>query len=88
MASRAGALPEVLGTDGACADLVPPADVDELTRALGKLLDSPERRRSLGAAGRARAVDVFSWECGGRADRAGLRAGDRTPADAEGEARC
>ncbi len=62
VASRAGALPEVLGPDGECAELVPPGDVDELTCALGELLDSPEKRRSLGAAGRARAVDVFSWE--------------------------
>jgi glycosyltransferase involved in cell wall biosynthesis len=62
VASRVGALPEVLGTDGACAELVPPADVDALTAALGALLDSPEKRRSLGKAGRARAVNVFSWE--------------------------
>lgn len=62
VASRVGALPEVLGTDGACAELVPPADVEALTRALGELLDSPEKRRSLGKAGRARAVSVFSWE--------------------------
>ena len=62
VASRVGALPEVLGTDGACAELVPPADVDALTRALGELLDSPEKRRSLGKAGRARAINVFSWE--------------------------
>jgi glycosyltransferase involved in cell wall biosynthesis len=57
-----GALPEVVGTDGACAELVPAADVDALTRALGELLDSPEKRRSLGKAGRARAINVFSWE--------------------------
>jgi glycosyltransferase involved in cell wall biosynthesis len=62
VASRVGALPEVLGADGACAELVPPADVGALTHALGELLDSPEKRRSLGNAGRARAVDVFSWE--------------------------
>ncbi|MCQ4359910.1 glycosyltransferase family 4 protein [Mycobacterium gordonae] len=62
VASRVGALPEVLGTDGACAELVAAADVDALTHALGKLLDSPERRRSLGAAGRNRAVNVFSWD--------------------------
>lgn len=62
VASRVGALPEVLGTDGACAELVPPADVDALTRALGELLDSPEKRRNLGKAGRARAINVFSWE--------------------------
>jgi glycosyltransferase involved in cell wall biosynthesis len=62
VASRVGALPEVLGTDGACAELVPAADVEALTRALGTLLDSPEKRRSLGKAGRARAISVFSWE--------------------------
>ena len=62
VASRAGALPEVLGTDGECADLVAPGDIDELTTALGRLLDSPERRTRLGAAGRRRAVEVFSWE--------------------------
>ncbi|OMC38097.1 glycosyl transferase family 1 [Mycobacterium sp. GA-1841] len=62
VASRAGALPEVVGDDGACARLVRPADVDELTTVLGELLDSPLERRKLGAAGRQRALDVFSWE--------------------------
>lgn len=62
VASRAGALPEVLGADGECADLVTPGDVDELTRALGRLLDSPDRRHWMGTAGRRRALDVFSWE--------------------------
>jgi glycosyltransferase involved in cell wall biosynthesis len=62
VASRVGALPEVLGTDGACAELVPPADIDALTRALGELLDSPEKRRTMGKAGRNRAINVFSWE--------------------------
>ncbi|TGB38763.1 glycosyltransferase family 4 protein [Mycolicibacterium peregrinum] len=62
VASRAGALPEVVGDDGACARLVRPADVDELTAVLGELLDSPSERRRLGAAGRQRALDVFSWE--------------------------
>ena len=62
VASRAGALPEVVGADGTCARLVRPADVDELTAVLGELLDSPLERRKLGAAGRQRALDVFSWE--------------------------
>ncbi|MCV7285548.1 glycosyltransferase family 4 protein [Mycolicibacterium wolinskyi] len=62
VASRAGALPEVVGPDGECARLVRPADVDELTAVLGQLLDSPLERRRLGAAGRQRALDVFSWE--------------------------
>jgi glycosyltransferase involved in cell wall biosynthesis len=62
VASRAGALPEVVGVDGECARLVTPGDVDDLTRVLGELLDSPLELRRLGAAGRRRAVDVFSWE--------------------------
>jgi glycosyltransferase involved in cell wall biosynthesis len=62
VASRAGALPEVVGDDGACARLVRPADVDELTQVLGELLNSPQQLRRLGAAGRRRALDVFSWE--------------------------
>jgi glycosyltransferase involved in cell wall biosynthesis len=62
VASRAGALPEVVGPDGECARLVKPGDVDELTRVMGELLDSPMDLRRLGAAGRRRAVDVYSWE--------------------------
>ncbi len=62
VASQVGALPEVLGTDGACAELVPPADVEALTRALGALFDSPDKRRALGKAGRERSISVFSWE--------------------------
>ena len=62
VASRAGALPEVVGEDGVCARLVRPGDVDDLTRVLGELLDSPLELRRLGVNGRQRAVDVFSWE--------------------------
>jgi glycosyltransferase involved in cell wall biosynthesis len=62
VASRAGALPEVVGDDDVCARLVRPGDVDDLTRVLGELLDSPLELRRLGANGRRRAVDVFSWE--------------------------
>jgi glycosyltransferase involved in cell wall biosynthesis len=62
VASRAGALPEVVGPDGECARLVSPGNVDDLTRVMGELLDSPLELRRLGAAGRRRAVDVFSWE--------------------------
>lgn len=62
VASRAGALPEVVGPDGQCARLVNPGDVDDLTRVLGELLDSPRELQRLGAAGRRRALEVFSWE--------------------------
>ena len=75
VASRAGALPEVVGADGECARLVRPADVDELTKVLGELLDSPLELRRLGASGPppcARRVQL-GIRCG--ADRRGLRAG-------------
>lgn len=59
--SRAGAIPEVVGPDGLCADLVPPGDVGELERALASLLDDPSRREAMGRAGRARVEQLFSW---------------------------
>ena len=59
--SRAGAIPEVVGPDGLCADLVTPGDVGELASALERLLDDPDRRARMGAAGRQRALDRFSW---------------------------
>ena len=59
--SRAGAIPEVVGDDGECADLVTPGDVGELYDAIAALLDDPERRARMGAAGRRRVLDKFSW---------------------------
>ena len=59
--SRAGAIPEVVGPDGECADLVTPGDVGELEQAIAALLDDPERRTAMGAAGRARVEELFSW---------------------------
>ncbi len=59
--SRAGAIPEVVGPDGECADLVTPGDVQELYDAVGSLLDDPDRRSAMGAAGRRRVLEHFSW---------------------------
>jgi glycosyltransferase involved in cell wall biosynthesis len=59
--SRGGAIPEVVGEDGLCADLVTPGDVVELANALGALLDDRERRREMGQAGRLRALGRYSW---------------------------
>ncbi|WP_235908013.1 glycosyltransferase family 4 protein [Aeromicrobium yanjiei] len=66
VASRAGALPEVVGTDGEagaseCAVLVEPGDAEALAAAMRDLLDSPETRARLGAAGRRRALERYSW---------------------------
>jgi glycosyltransferase involved in cell wall biosynthesis len=52
----------VTGPDGLAADLVAPGDAEELARALGRLLDDPERRARLGAAGRRRVEELFSWK--------------------------
>jgi glycosyltransferase involved in cell wall biosynthesis len=59
--SRAGAIPEVVGPDGECADLVTPGDVGELYDAIGALLDDPDRRARMGSAGRRRVQEHFSW---------------------------
>jgi glycosyltransferase involved in cell wall biosynthesis len=59
--SRAGAIPEVVGPDGLCADVVAPGNVEELTDALRRMLADPERRRRMGAAGRQRVEERFSW---------------------------
>ncbi len=64
VASRAGAIPEVVGDgeDGEpCAVLVEPGDAEELAAAVSALLDDPDRRAALGAAGRARALERYSW---------------------------
>lgn len=59
--SRAGAIPEVVGPDGLCADVVEPGDVGALTKAVAALLDDPDRRAEMGAAGRRRVKELFSW---------------------------
>ncbi|MBS42017.1 MAG: glycosyl transferase family 1 [Nocardioides sp.] len=59
--SRAGAIPEVVGPDGLCADVVTPGDARALSDALRALLGDPERRARYGAAGRARVQELFSW---------------------------
>jgi glycosyltransferase involved in cell wall biosynthesis len=61
VATTGGALPEVAGIDGETALLVPPGDVGALATAIGDALDDAELRARIGAAGRARALDRFTW---------------------------
>ena len=77
--SRAGAIPEVVGPDGECADLVTPGDVGELERALAAQLDDPERRERMGKAGRARVLERFSWHAVAVATAAAYERVDRGP---------
>jgi len=65
--SNGGAIPEVVGAPGVCADIVPAGDAEALTAALRALLDDPDRRARMGAAARARARSEFSWETVARA---------------------
>ncbi|XVX20007.1 glycosyltransferase family 4 protein [Actinomycetota bacterium] len=59
--SDAGAIPEVVGEPGVCADLVPAGDAEALLDALRALHDDPHRRARMGAAARTRALTGFSW---------------------------
>lgn len=61
VATTGGALPEVVGTDGTCALLVPPNNPIALADAIEHLLDDPQRRAELGLAGRARVLERFTW---------------------------
>jgi glycosyltransferase involved in cell wall biosynthesis len=58
VASRAGALPEVVGDAGV---LVEPGDVEELAATLRRLHDSPEERARVGEAGLARVQERYAW---------------------------
>jgi glycosyltransferase involved in cell wall biosynthesis len=58
VASRGGALPEVVGD---CGVLVEPGNPSDLAHALGDLLDDEARRRTLGAAGRRRVEERYTW---------------------------
>ncbi len=61
VATTGGALPEVVGADGDTAFLVPPADSGALAARIGRLLDDPEARARVGAAGRRRVIERWSW---------------------------
>jgi glycosyltransferase involved in cell wall biosynthesis len=61
VATRVGGVPELV-VDGETGLLVPPADPRALAAALQRLLDEPELRARLGAAGRARVEKQFALD--------------------------
>ena len=61
VATTGGALPEVVGTDGETGLLVPPNDPGALATVLLRALGDADLRARIGAAGRARALDKFTW---------------------------
>jgi glycosyltransferase involved in cell wall biosynthesis len=61
VATTGGALPEVVGGNGETGLLVPPADPSALAAALVRTLDDAGLRARVGAAGRRRALERFTW---------------------------
>lgn len=61
VATTGGALPEVVGADNDTALLVPPGDSDALAARIRTALDDAELRDRIGAAGRQRVIERWTW---------------------------
>ncbi|WP_406860658.1 glycosyltransferase family 4 protein [Streptomyces sp. HUAS MG47] len=61
VATTGGAIPEVAGPDGETCLAVPPGDAGALAAGLGRMLGDSALRARLGAAGRARVLERFTW---------------------------
>ncbi|MFF3836672.1 glycosyltransferase family 4 protein [Streptomyces sp. NPDC001930] len=61
VATTGGAIPEVAGADGETCLAVPPGDAGALAAALGRVLGDAGLRARLGAAGRTRVLERFTW---------------------------
>jgi glycosyltransferase involved in cell wall biosynthesis len=61
VANAAGALPEVVGSDGHAGRLVPPRDPRALAAAIADVLGDPARLERMGRAARARVETSFRW---------------------------
>jgi len=60
VATAVGGLPDAVA-DGVTGLLVPPGDAAALRSALGRLLGDASLRAELGANGRRRAEEAYSW---------------------------
>ena len=61
VATTGGALPEVVGADDDTALTVPPGDSEALAARIATALDDAELRARIGAAGRQRVIDRWTW---------------------------
>ena len=61
VATTGGAVPEVVGPDNETAFLVPPGDSEALAVKIADVLDRPRVAARVGAAGRQRVIDHWSW---------------------------
>ncbi len=61
IANAAGALPEVVGTDGSAGRLVPPRNAEAMAQAMKDVLADPAHTAQLGRNARARVEKTFQW---------------------------
>jgi len=61
VATSGGALPEVVGADNDTALVVPPGDSQALAAKIALALDDPVLRDRIGAAGRQRVIERWTW---------------------------
>jgi glycosyltransferase involved in cell wall biosynthesis len=83
IASRTGALPEVVGD---AAALVTPGDAEELAAALARLQDSPRERERLSREAQQRVQERFTWSAVAKATVAQYRIAIAEAAAANGAA--
>ena len=62
IANAAGALPEVVGTDGVAGRLVPPKNPQAMADAILDVIGDPQRTEEMGRAARQRVERVFQWK--------------------------
>ncbi len=62
IANAAGALPEVVGTDGHAGRLVPQRDARAMADAMWEILRDPEETARMGRAARERVERIFQWD--------------------------
>ena len=61
VATTGGALPEVVGADNDTALCVPPGDSEALAAKIAMALDDEALRDRIGAAGRQRVIERWTW---------------------------